>query len=236
MKHFILFLLFFCGFRSFAQKQLVVDPDAEVRALSGSFKSIKVSSGINVYLSKADDEALAVSAPGENKQEIKTEIENGELHISYSGERIRFNNRGRVNVYVAYKELEQLYASGASEVIVAGEMELPLLNVQLSGASTMKGALNIGELNIRLSGASDMKITGKAKTVNIISNSASDVKDYGFVAEICNIKVSGASDVNITVTKELYADASGASDVHFKGSAEIKEKQTSGASSIARVE
>lgn len=236
MKQFFLSLLFFCGYASFAQKQFVVDPDAEVRSLTGSFKSIKVSSGINLYLSRGDDEALAVSASGENKQEIKTEVENGELHISYSGEKIHFNNRGRVNVYVAYKELEQINASGASEVIVAGEMNLPLLNVQLSGASIMRGELNIGELNIRLSGASDMKISGTAKNVNIVSNGASDVKDYGFTAETCNVKVSGASDVAITVTKELYAVANGASDVLFKGNAEIKEKQSSGASTIAKVE
>ena len=237
MKYIIPLLFLFAFFSASAQKQFVIDANAETRTLTGSFSSIKVSSGINLYLSRGDEEAIAISASEEKfKEGIKTEIENGVLHIFYSGDKFHYGNNAKMNVYVAYKNLEQLTASGASDILIAGTMELPMLNVQLSGASDMTGDVKIGELNVKLSGASDLKLTGTAKDVNIESNGASDVKGYGFTAENCNIKVSGASDVNITVSKELSANASGASDVHFKGPAEIKQKQSSGASSIARVE
>ncbi len=236
MRYFFSFFLLFAMFAATAQKQFVVDANAEPRQIPGSFSSIKVSSGINLYLSKGDEEALAISASEERyKAGIKTEIADGVLHIYYSGDKFHYNGNSSMNVYVAYKNLAQISASGAADVLVAGVMELPLLNLQLSGASNMKGELNIGELNIKLSGASDMSLTGSAKNVNIESSGASDVKAFGLTAETCNAKVSGASDVNITVTKEISANASGASDVHFKGNAEIKAKQTSGASSFAQV-
>ena len=237
MKYIIILFLLPACISAAAQKQFVVDANAETRTLTGSFSSIKVSSGIHLFLSSGDEEAIAISASEEkNKEQIKTEIENGELHIYYSGEKFHMGNNAKLNVYVAYEKLEQLKASGASDIFIAGTMELPLLNLQLSGASDMKGDVKIGELNVKLSGASDLKLTGSAKDVNIESSGASDVKGYDFTAENCNIKVMGASDVNITVTKELFVNAAGASDVHFKGPAEIKQRQSSGASSIARVE
>lgn len=235
---FLLFLYFlFPALSLSAQKQFVVDPNAEIREISGSFTSIKVSSGLHVYLSQGDAEAIAISAPDEKyKQGIKTEIQNGELHIYYSGDRIKYNSDEKLSVYVAYKNLEQINASGASNIIIAGAMDVPLLNVHMSGASDLKGELNVRDLNIKLSGASDMKLTGKAANVNIESSGASDVKAYGLTAESCNVKVSGASDVNITVTGELSANASGASNVYYKGPGELKVKQSNGASSIAKKE
>ncbi len=236
MKYFKIICFLLVGLNAAAQKQFVVDPDAVLRETTGSFTSIKVSSGIHVYLSKGEVEVLAVSASDEKHRDaIKTEIINGVLHV-FAGERIRYAGSAKINVYIAYKNLEQLQASGAADILVAGLMELPLLNVQLSGASQLRGQINIGELNMKLSGASEVKLTGSVKNINIESSGASDVKSYDLIAENCNVKASGASDVNITVTKELAANASGASNIFYKGTGELKIKQSSGASSVARVQ
>ena len=237
MKFFKIVIFILSGLNASAQKQFVVDPDAVIREIAGSFKSIKVSSGIYVFLSYADTEVLAVSASEEKyRNGIKTEITNGVLHIFYMGDKIRYGNNLKMNVYVGYKNLEQLQASGASNILVAGVMELPLLNVQLSGASQLKGQLKISDLNMKLSGASEAKLSGAVKTINVECSGASDVKAYDLIAENCNVKASGASDVNITVTNDMAANASGASNIYYKGTAELKLKQSSGASSVARVQ
>ncbi len=236
MKYLLPLCLLLLGFSATAQKQFVVDPEAEPREISGNFSSIKISSGINLFLSKADAEVVAVSgADAEIKSRIKTEVRNGELHIFYSGDRIHYGKNLRMSVYVGYKNLEQLHASGGSNIVVAGVMELRVLNVHMTGASDFRGEIKVNELNVKLSGASDMNLTGSAGNVNIESSGASDLKAYGLTAENCNVNVSGASDVNITVNKEISANASGASDVYFKGPAEIKIKEFNGASTIARV-
>lgn len=238
MKYIILQALsLFVSFSSFAQKQLVVDPDAEPRELSGSFSSIRVSGGIHLYLSQSDNEALAISAPDEKyKEGIKTEVENGELRIYYSGEKFHFGNNLRLNVYLAYKSVQQIMTSGASDITIAGVMDVPSLNLHLSGASDMKGEIRTKELNIKLTGASDLSLSGSAETVNLENNGASDFKSYGLTTDILNVKSSGASDVRITVNKEIYANVSGASSIHYKGNAEIKQRKESGASSIARAD
>ena len=237
MKYLKIICFLFLGLNGVAQKQFIVDPDAVIREITGSFSSIKVSSGLHVYLSKGEVEVLAISATDEKyRNAIKTEIRNGVLHVFFAGEKIRNNNSGKLTVYIAYKNLEQLQASGASDIFIAGIMELPLLNLQLSGASQLRGQIKVDELNMKLSGASEVKLSGIVKNINIESSGASDVKSYDLTAENCNVKASGASDVNITITKELTANASGASNVFYKGTGELKVKQSSGASSVAKVE
>lgn len=219
----------------YAQKQFVVDPNAEMRSINGSFKSIIVSGGIELYLSQSDKESIAVSASDEKyKADIKTVVENNVLKIYYEGENGWVKRNRHLRAYVSFTDLEKLEGSGASDIIVAGDIKVTTLLLKLSGASDFKGVVQVNALTMNLSGASDVNITGTASVVNIESSGASDVKAYGLETEVCTAKASGASDVNITVNKEMNAHASGASDISFKGSAVIKEMQSSGASSISK--
>lgn len=219
-----------------AQKDIINDPNAEVRELIGSFSNIKVTGGIDLFLSEGEEEAIAVSASEVKfRNAIKTEINNGQLRIYFEGEKAWNNWKNRnLRVYVSFKKLEKLEASGACDVQVSGVITQPSLQLNFSGASDFKGAVSVSDLKIDLSGASDVTIKGTASKVDISSSGASDVKGYDLTAEYCTAKASGASDIYITVSKELTAHASGASDIKYKGTAVIKEQHTGGASSVEK--
>lgn len=236
MKKLILFFVAVCFvFSSNAQNDIVVDPNASVRNITGQFDAIKVSGGIDLYLSQSDNVAVAVSASSEDfKEGIKTVIEDGVLKIFYKGEMSWRKKDRKLRAYVSFKDLKKLEATGACDVLVTGTLNVASLVIQVSGASDFTGKIKADVLKLNLSGASDAKISGTAGTAVIESSGASDVKGYDLVTDICKVKVSGASDVFITVNTELSASASGASDIKFKGAALIKDIHTSGASSIAR--
>ena len=218
-----------------AQNDVVVDPNAEVRTLSGSFHAIKISGGMDLYLSQSSTESIAVSASEERyKAAIKTVVENGTLRIYYEGEKLWGVKNRKLKVYLSFRDLDNIDASGATDVHVAGTITVPSLDMVLSGACDFKGAVKVDKLNMDLSGASDVKISGSAVNVKIESSGASDVKGFDLVSEFCTAKASGASDINITVNKELNAYASGASDIYFKGSGLIRDLHNSGASNISR--
>ena len=220
---------------AFAQKTMITDANAEQRTLSGSFNAIKISGGIDLYLSQYETESIAVSASEDQyRDRIKTVIENGTLRIYYDGDKMWNTGGKKLKAYVSFKNLENLTASGASDVVVTGSIAVPVLRIDCSGASDFKGAVKVDKLTIELSGASDAKISGSASEVSIKSSGASDVKGYDLVTESCTAKASGASDINITVNKELNVHASGASDVFYKGTGVIRDIHSSGASTVAR--
>lgn len=232
---FILTAVLFFAIKSKAQDQLVVDPNAEMRTLNGSFNSIKVSGGIDLYLSQSGSEAIAVSASEEKyKEGIKTIVENNTLRIYFDGDKGWGMKNRQIKAYVSFKTLELLDASGASDVVVAGKISAAKLILKFSGASDFKGAVAVNSLVLELSGASDVKINGTASVLSIQSSGASDVSAYDLVTDICDANASGASDINITVNKELTARASGASEISYRGSAVLKEVHKSGASSVEK--
>lgn len=214
--------------------QQINDPNAEVRKISG-FHAIKVSNAIDLYLSQSNEEAVAVSAVrDEFRDRIKTSVENGVLKIWYDDHGGWRSGNRKLKAYVSFKNLDNLDANGASDVVVAGTIKVNELVIHMNGASDFKGKLDVNSLDLRLNGASDADITGRVVNLKVDANGASDLKGYDLETDNCTAEASGASDIKITVNKELSARASGASGVYYRGTGVIRDIKTSGASSVSK--
>jgi len=218
-----------------AQKATINDPNAEMRPVKG-FHAIEVSSAIDLYLSQGDEEAMAVSARDIKwRNRIRTEVVDGVLKISLDNGGFSWTTGNKqLKAYVSFNNLDHLHASGASDVFVNGMISGDKLEMHLSGASDFKGGVKLNELTLVQSGASDVQITGSVGSLTVHASGASDVKGYDLVTENCTANATGASDIHITVNKELSARASGASSVVYKGSAVVKEMRSHGASSVSK--
>ncbi len=219
----------------FSQQTIIKDKNAEVRPVA-DFTGIKVSGGIDVYLSQSDSYSLAVSASDDKyRDNIKTEVNNGILEIYYDNDHsLRNNDDKNLRAYISFKTLESIEASGASDVIVSSLLTSNTLLVKLSGASDIKGPVKITNLSMELSGASTVTINGDVQNLKLSASGASDVKNYDLHVDNCIAKLSGASDVSLTINSSISANASGASTLFYQGAPEKREVATSGASSIAQ--
>ena len=229
----ILIILFFGG-GVYAQQ--VNDPNAEVR-VAKDFHGINISDAFDVYINQGDVEAIAVSAEEiKHRDKIKVEVKAGILYVSYDakGKLNWGSGNKKLKAYISFKDIDQLKVSGACDVYVTGILKAENLSIQQSGASDLKGKLEVNKLTVDLSGASDLMVTGMARQISVEASGASDFKGFDLITDICNVRASGASDIKITVNKELYANASGASDVRYKGNCDIKEIKSSGSSSVTK--
>lgn len=215
--------------------QQVNDPNAEVRQAK-DYHGISVSSAFDVYINQGNEEAVAVSAAEvKHRDRIKVEVKAGILYVGYDSDGKSWSNGNKkLKAYISFKQIDMLKVSGACDVFISGILKADVLNIDQSGASDVKGKLDVNKLTVDLSGASDMMVTGTATQLSIEASGASDFKGYDLATDVCNAKASGASDIKITVNKQLSAQASGASDVRYKGNGEIKEVKSSGSSSVSK--
>jgi hypothetical protein len=217
-----------------AQETVIQDPNAELRPVKG-YHGIRVSSAINLYLSQGQEEKVVVSAKDiKMREKIITEVVDGILIIRLEGSWKWWHmGNSKLKAYVSYTTLDEITASGASDVYVDGVIAGEKLTLNLSGASDFKGAVKVNGLSLDQSGASDSHITGQVSgTATIRSSGASDVKGYDLVIEECSAHASGASDIRITVNKQIDADATGASSIYFKGAGVLRESHSTGASNV----
>lgn len=233
-----LMVLLFTVVTTDAQDVMVVnDKNAELRTVSG-FHGIHVSNAIDLVIKQGNEEAVVVSAIDEKyRNRIKTEVKNGILRIWFDNDGVKWNwNMGdkKLRAYVSVKNIDIIQASGACDVKIDGNLNGTDLKLSLSGASSFKGNINYVRMIADQSGASDVNISGKVTELNISVSGASDFKGFELITETCMANASGASDIKITVNKDLKVQASGASDVDYKGNAVVSKFSASGASSVRK--
>jgi hypothetical protein len=149
MKYFsFLTVLMLTGFVAIAQNPKVInDANAQKRTVT-SFHGIDIHSGIDLYLNQGGDETVAVSASDrEVRDRIVTVVEDGILHI-YLDDKWHWNwnwgNR-KLKAYVSCKVLDQLTASGGSDVFIDEAIKSQKLDLHLSGGSDLHGKMDVGE-------------------------------------------------------------------------------------------
>ncbi|TMI74395.1 MAG: DUF2807 domain-containing protein [Bacteroidetes bacterium] len=220
---------------SMRAQQTMSDPNVQVREAK-DFHAIHVGSAFDVYLSQGTEEKVAVSAASEKDLAyITVEVRNGVLEVSWDKKGKWTRGNKKLKAWISFKKIDELIAGGACDVDIAGTLKADDLKIELSGASDLSGKIEvIKKLTMDLSGASDAKLSGLATEMKIDASGASSFKGFDFTVDYCNAEASGASDIKITVNKELSANASGASDVNYKGGGVIRDIKTSGASSVSR--
>jgi hypothetical protein len=224
-------ILLLINLMAIGQEKTFYDANAEKRTVAG-FQSIKVFDGIDLYIMQGTEEGVVVSATeAAHRDKLKTVVENGELKIYLEG---GWNWKGKLKAYVSVKTLDRLRASGGSDIIVQGELKTDKLNLVLTGGSDFKGQVAVKDLTIDQSGGSDVLIKGNAVNVRIDASGGSDFKGFDLIAEYAIVQASGGSDAAITVNKEMAAEASGGSDVNYKGNPVIKYKSASGGGSVTK--
>lgn len=224
MKKLFLLLLIVVSATVFAQNKTIInDKNAVPRSIKG-FHAIRVSDGIDLFLSYGE-EAAAVSASEEKyRDKIKTEVDNGVLKIWYDNDmsnQIIWTNKRNLRVYISFKVLDMINASAGSDIIVDGTIKGTSLTLKVSSGSDFKGNVDVNELTVDQSSGSDIEMGGRAGTVNIDASSGSDFNGYKLITDVCTAKCSSGSDITITVNKELKAKASSGSDINYKGNASL---------------
>ena len=236
-KAFTILAVLFITLSSFGivfNDQIINDPNITVRSISTQFNTLNVSGAVDVYLTKDKNVNMAVSASQpEYINNIITKVENSTLYITTKSGSIVKNPKYKV--YLSVTQLDKISASGASDIYLKGTFKQSDLEMIFSGASDISGEVKADNLKLTGSGSSDFSLTGYAENIKINVRGASDIKSYNLSTKNANINASGASDVKITVHGEANVIASGASDVKIKGTANIANATSTGASTIKKV-
>ncbi|MGI8634359.1 MAG: head GIN domain-containing protein, partial [Segetibacter sp.] len=215
MRRLFLLILLISASTTINAQNIVYDENAEVRRVE-PLNNGEVSGAVSLYLSQGPEQGVAISA-GEEKynNKIKTEIKNGTLKISVDGgvwNGFNWTNR-KLKAYVTVTNLSRLEVSGASYVSISGTLKSEDLKLGISGASEIKGIIQVNKLDMDISGASVSRLSGSAKIAFIDASGACKVNSYDLSIDVCKASSSGASNIKVTVTGELSADASGGSNI-----------------------
>jgi len=193
------------------------------------FNSIKVSTGIDVYLTQGDKESITVEADDNLHEYIRTEIKNNTLKV-YSDANIRKAKAKKV--YVTIKDVEKISASSAGDVFGENTIKTGELYLSVSSAGDIKLSIEVNILNCDISSSGDISLKGVTDELNADLSSAGDLNAYDLKTRVATVSTSSAGDAKIFVTEKLKARASSAGDIYFMGDPKQVDGQSSSAGGI----
>jgi hypothetical protein len=200
----------------------------------GSFRGIDVSGGLDVFVKQDSNESVSVETDSNLQEYITTKVENGVLVI-YQANNTSLNSTGKIKIYVSGKDFESFEASGASDI--TGESKIIAshdLDFHVSGASKVELDIKAPKISGELNGASSLRLSGETKDVFINASGASSAKCFELLAESADVDLSGASNAQVFASVSVKGEASGASNVKYKGAATSVVVNTSGAGSVSK--
>jgi cytoskeletal protein CcmA (bactofilin family) len=230
MKKILLAFLTVITLTAAAQEKVVSDPNAQQRSLSSSFTGISVSSGIDLYLTQGNEEAVAVSATEQKYLErLKTEVENGVLKIYYDAKNISWgiSDKKKLKAYVSFKTLERLTISSGAEVVVNNGLKVNTLQMKCSSGGTFDGKVTAEELIVDQSSGAEVTISGTVNKLNVEVSSGAIFQGYGLATDYCDAKATSGGGVRVTINKELNAKANSGGGIRYKGNGVIRDMDVS---------
>lgn len=204
------------------------------RRVSG-FSGITVSGRHNVYITMSNTESLRLEGDADAINEIETKVENGVLKIRNKKQinNRRWNNTGKVNIYIQAKNLNNLVLSGSGDVEVNGKVKSANLNNTISGSGSISINIDAGNYNAVISGSGEISAKGNAKNARITIAGSGDFDGSSLKTSNANAKVSGSGDISLIADKQLEAIMSGSGDIRYGGNASVKSTK-SGSGNISK--
>lgn len=201
------------------------------------FDGISASHAFNVYITFTEaTESIRIEANENLHEYIEVKKNGGILSIGLKDNINIRRGSATLNAYISAISLTDFDASGASNIYLQNSLIENNVYVDLSGASNLSGYVEVRQLTADISGASNLELTGIAKDVEFDASGASNLNDYGLSITNFDADLSGASNAYVTVNNELFIEASGASNVSYKGNGIVKRQDLSGASNIRKVD
>jgi len=107
-------------------------------------------------------------------------------------------------------------SSGACKIMINASVTGDT-NLNLSGASKIRGELTSNHVKLNSSGVSSIEITGTANNIIIDVSGASKIIAEDFKVKTATVRSAGTGNVTVNASDSLNVNASGPSTVKYKG-------------------
>lgn len=178
------------------------------------FDEIKVSRGMNVYITQGDEMKVVVEADENLLNVIKTEVNNSTLKITTT-ENIRKSTSKKVLVTIP--KIKGVSASAGSNVFSENKLESKFINISGSAGSNVKLTVVAEELKISSSAGSNIYLEGSARKFSGKASAGANIKAENLTTLSCKASASSGANIWINVTENLEGKASSGGNIFYYG-------------------
>lgn len=201
------------------------------RTIASDFNQIKISQGLELYITQSNAEALRIEADENLHDLIKTEIENNTLSI-YTSENIK--SAASKKIHLRVKHLSGIKATSGSLVKATNTLKEDVLELNATSGANITLDVITQHLNCHSTSGSSIKLRGTTNILNAQATSGSRIKAFDLIANTSKVQASSGANIRTSTSKELTASASSGGDISYSGTPQTMKTSKSASGSVRK--
>ncbi len=187
-----------------------------------------------LHLQQTGNESLKIEAEKDIEPEITAEVKYGVLTISHKGKgwlsRL-FSSEKPITYHLQVKDLESVTIEGSGIIQGQDQIKSEKLKLEISGSGTMQLNVQVKDIQTLISGSGIISISGDTQEQSITIRGHGEYVAEDFSSKVAEVKILGAGDVVLNVSKNLDVSIAGSGNVTYLGQPKVN-KHISGSGSV----
>ncbi|WP_321369219.1 head GIN domain-containing protein [uncultured Draconibacterium sp.] len=178
------------------------------------FDEIKVSRGMNVYITQGNETKVLVKADENLLEVIETEVVGDVLEVKATSNIRRSKEK---KVFVTLPKVESIKASAGSNVYSENEISSKSIEISASAGSNIRLRIKTQEANVSASAGSNINLEGQTENFYGKASAGSNIKAGELKTSNTEAKVSAGANIWISTKNKLQASANSGGNVFYSG-------------------
>lgn len=205
----------------------------ETRNITGAFKKIEVSRGIDVILEEATTLNIQVEADENLIKHITTVVENGTLKIS-ADQNIDYAKKETVTIKMPMANtIDAIETTSGSTFKTKNILRGVNLSVKSSSGSELTADLEYEKVHAESTSGSDLTLSGKTLKLESASSSGSQINADKLLANIVNAQATSGSSTDVHALVKIDGKASSVASIDYEGKPKDVTKDESSGGSVS---
>jgi hypothetical protein len=206
---------------------------------AGAFTAICIEyPSAEIIIQQGDKENVEIEADDNLLPQLSTEVLSGRLTITskQTDWNVSVNPSQPVKMTITARDLNEIVLSAPVGDLEVNGLQTKTLKLVLSGGAQIKlNELQVDLLDSELSGAGDIQASGTANEIKLILSGLGNFDAADLKSDKATIELTGMGNATVRVERELAATVSGAGSVQYFGNPRVEQK-VNGAGSVKRAE
>lgn len=198
---------------------------------TADFDEIKVSRGMNVYISQGKKTNVVVEADENLMDAIEVSVEGNTLKVT-TNQNIR--NAKSKKVFVTTPNISRIKSTAGSNVFSETVIKSKNLELISSAGSNMKLEVLVEKIDASTSAGSNIKLEGTTREFTGKASSGSNLKAEELTTKNCTADVSSGANLWVTVNGNFSGHASSGGNLFYYGDPETTEIEKSSGGNIIK--
>jgi hypothetical protein len=196
------------------------------------FSEIYLKGPYEVHLRQSNKCSLTIIAKEDYFEKLDVDSYGGRLTIDLDGK--NFKNKRGIEVYIQFKDLEELEIVGAVDLVCENQIKTDNLKLEFEGAGNVELEVSANKIISEIAGVGNFEIEGETEYHKVEFSGIGNYEAQHLKSKYTMVESNGIGSVKVFASNEFKGEATGIGSIDYYGDPKDVTIDAKGLGSVSR--